>query len=329
MSPRRSAQHRRSSDNQPEAARLSPWHLLGLGLVALMGTGILAAVDRSHERAASSQSEVRAPLAKSDAQIVRAAAASSSPSVEPAVDFAPAYIASSEGPSSSAPASDPGRESRSLFVSPARAAGAEAPVSQPATPSVPPALIEASAARATQRAESPTVAASVGSPAPPARPPETVTPSAVTRGALKIAAGVTAECLPGELRSVLADVAARFGAVTVVSTDQLHTSNHSSGSIREKLHHDCKAADIRAERGRIDEIKAYLRSRRGIVGVESYRNGIIHLDVSGGGVASTRSHGRAGRRRSTAQAVPADALQAPAAAPEDAQASARSPFLSR
>lgn len=324
MTPRRPAQHRRPSD-QPQAARLSPWHLLGLGLVALIGTGILAAVDRSRERAASSQHEVGPPLARGDAQIGRAAETSPTPlphldvSRTSTLSYVPAH--SEAAP---APPSDTGRENRSLFVSPARAAGAEAPVSQPATPSVAPALVEASAERTPQRAESPTVTASLGSAASPARPPDTAAAqSAVTRGALKTSGAAATECLPGELRAVLADVAARFGAVTVVSTHQLNTSNHSSGSIREKLHHDCKAADIRVDRGRVDEIKAYLRGRREIVGLESYRNGIIHLDVSGGAGASTRSQARAGRRSSS------EAPQPPAAAPQEPPAPAQSLFLSR
>ena len=127
------------------------------------------------------------------------------------------------------------------------------------------------------------------------------------RGSLKTDAAASTECLPSELRAVLADVAAQFGEVTVVSTHQLNTVNHSAGSIREQLHHDCKAVDIRPARGRIEEIKAYLRTRREIGGLESYRNGIIHMDVSGAAAASARSRTQSARAQTTA---PADAVQA-------------------
>jgi hypothetical protein len=82
------------------------------------------------------------------------------------------------------------------------------------------------------------------------------------------------------LRAVLADVSARFGPVTVVATDQLKTANHITGSIREKLHHECRAIDFRVDRGRIDEVKNYLRTRSEIAGIDSYRDGVIHMDAA-------------------------------------------------
>jgi Peptidase M15 len=128
------------------------------------------------------------------------------------------------------------------------------------------------------------------------------------------------------LRTVLADVAAQFGTVTVVSTHQLNTANHSSGSIRERLHHDCKAVDIRPDRSRIDEIKAHLRTRREVGGVESYRNGIIHIDVSGTAVAgAVRPRGRADRAQ--AETGSADAVQAASPPQEASAASAFAPVV--
>ena len=58
--------------------------------------------------------------------------------------------------------------------------------------------------------------------------------------------------------------------------------NHRSGSFREGLHHACKAVDFRPDRNRIREIKAYLRSRQEIGGVESYRDGVVHIDFAAG-----------------------------------------------
>jgi uncharacterized protein YcbK (DUF882 family) len=313
---RPSAQHRRSShDDKQPTVTLSPWHLLALGLVALLGTGILAAIDRSQERA-SSHMRVRAQPGKSEAQTARAAAHVSLSS-DVATPRAPVQ-ADSLIRSETAPASEPGRSDRSLFVAPAQAAAAEPP---PVTPAI--ASTETEAKANPSLAEGPIATASLA-PALPMQPSGTGgLQGAVTRGALKTSAAAPTECLPNELRAVLADVAARFGTITVVSTHQLTTGNHSAGSIREKLHHDCKAVDIRPERGRIDEIKRYLSGRREIVGVESYRNGIIHMDVSGGVVASARPQGRSARRRAPEAAI--DALQAPGAPPPAVQTPAPAP----
>ncbi|HVL74281.1 MAG TPA: D-Ala-D-Ala carboxypeptidase family metallohydrolase [Beijerinckiaceae bacterium] len=119
-------------------------------------------------------------------------------------------------------------------------------------------------------------------PSDAAAPPEPTAPAAepTLAGYLQARENAPLECLPAELRTVLADVAARFGAVAVVSTDRLNTDNHSPGSAREKMHQACRAVDFRPEPGRVDEIKAYLRSRREIGGVESYRNGVVHVDLA-------------------------------------------------
>ncbi len=89
------------------------------------------------------------------------------------------------------------------------------------------------------------------------------------------------DCLPAGLQSVLKDVEARFGAVTVVSTTELHTDNHSHGSARHKLHTACKAVDFRVG-GNRKAVVAYLKSRPEVAGVNSYaNNGVIHVDHSG------------------------------------------------
>jgi hypothetical protein len=55
------------------------------------------------------------------------------------------------------------------------------------------------------------------------------------------------DCLPAGLRSVLKDVEARFGPVTLVSTTELHTKNRSRGGVRHKLHGACQAADFKVQ----------------------------------------------------------------------------------
>jgi uncharacterized protein YcbK (DUF882 family) len=85
-------------------------------------------------------------------------------------------------------------------------------------------------------------------------------------------------CLPRELGSVLEDVANRFGAVTIVSTAHPRTDNHFRGSPREALHFSCRAVDFKVERSG-QEVLRYLRSRREVAGLNSYRGGLIHIDV--------------------------------------------------
>ncbi|WP_377029307.1 D-Ala-D-Ala carboxypeptidase family metallohydrolase [Microvirga arabica] len=89
---------------------------------------------------------------------------------------------------------------------------------------------------------------------------------------------VPMDCLPAGLRSVLKDVETRFGAVTLVSTTELHTDNHSRGSVRHKLHGACQAVDFKIK-GNRQAVVAYLRSRPEVAGVNSYgNNGVIHID---------------------------------------------------
>lgn len=97
---------------------------------------------------------------------------------------------------------------------------------------------------------------------------------AVFAGAL----AVPTDCLPAGLRSVLNEVEARFGPVALVSTTELHTGNHSRGSVRHKLHGACQAVDFKVkDTGKA--VVAYLRSRPEIGGINSYgNNGMIHID---------------------------------------------------
>jgi hypothetical protein len=81
------------------------------------------------------------------------------------------------------------------------------------------------------------------------------------------------------LRAVLTDLEAKFGQVNVVSTKHLHTGNHSAGSIREKLHHDCRAVDIKVDRNPA-EMVAFLRTRPEVAGINHYRNRVIHFDYN-------------------------------------------------
>lgn len=86
-------------------------------------------------------------------------------------------------------------------------------------------------------------------------------------------------CLPAVLVSVLAELEAKFGpGVSVVSTSQLRTGNHARGSIREKLHLDGKAVDIRVPKDPTEVVR-FLRQHPEIGGAEMYRNKVIHFDL--------------------------------------------------
>jgi hypothetical protein len=86
------------------------------------------------------------------------------------------------------------------------------------------------------------------------------------------------ECLPTGLRNVLKDVEARFGAVMLVSTTELHTDNHSRASVRHRLHSECRAVDFKIK-GNGKAVVEYLRSRPEVAGINSYgNNGVIHID---------------------------------------------------
>lgn len=324
------------------AKALSPWHYVAFGLAALLGTGMLAVLDRSQERATTSQAAMPASPQKGDVVQALPIVETSRPvTAEPPRAALPAGLAIQPGAAQAAtprsqPAPDmaiPPRPVATVAIKPDAPFLASAPPlasapSQIVAPSQAPAPLPALQTKVAgpppQAAEGPAVTASL-SPPPPARPPVAATPQpAPARGSLKTDATAATDCLPGELRSVLADVAARFGEVTVVSTHQLNTANHSSGSIRERLHHDCKAVDIRADRSRIDEIKTYLRGRPEIGGVESYRNGVIHMDVSGTAAASRPARARATPMQSAAQVAPADALKT--ASPPQERPQAASPF---
>ena len=93
----------------------------------------------------------------------------------------------------------------------------------------------------------------------------------------KVVAGPDVEmaCLPPGLMKAIGDVAGRFGDVAVVSTTRLHTDNHGAG--RAKIHADCLAADIRTGAPARDVV-AYLHGKAGIGGLQSFKNGVIHVD---------------------------------------------------
>jgi hypothetical protein len=99
----------------------------------------------------------------------------------------------------------------------------------------------------------------------------------VEQGRIIVRASAPTKCLPGDLRAVVADVAARFGTVSVESTHRSWSRNRRAGGARQSLHLSCRAIDFRV-RARARGVMAYLRSRPEVGGLKVYRNGIIHVD---------------------------------------------------
>jgi hypothetical protein len=256
---------------------------IALGLVALSGTGLFAAVDQLSRRAAP------VPCVAPDEPRHDGPGMTTVDKFRDALDRA--------GPAS--------RIAAGISSAPAARIAVAASVPLPAA--------TAHAVVANGRAEASVIpawprrlAAAPGAPAGLAEPTTTGNISALppSPGGMvqAAAAGRDAPTAPGaqcpspKLNAVLADVAERFGAVTVVAGHQLTTANHVPGSSREKLHQDCMALDFRPDRSRVDEIKTYLRSRPEIGGVDSYRDGVVHMDLGGTAVASRRAPTIAARK---------------------------------
>lgn len=99
----------------------------------------------------------------------------------------------------------------------------------------------------------------------------------VEQGIILLRDSAPTKCLPGDLRDVVADVAARFGAVSVESTHRNRSRNWRAGGARQSFHLSCRAIDFRVQ-ARARGVMAYLRSRPEVGGLKVYRNGIIHID---------------------------------------------------
>lgn len=120
----------------------------------------------------------------------------------------------------------------------------------------------------------------VQSDADPAKPATASRPrfaALVETGTIAPRASAPTACLPGELKTVMADVAARFGAVSVESTHRGSARNRRAGGARGSLHLACRAIDFRVA-GRTRAVMAFLKAHPEVGGLKVYRNGIIHVD---------------------------------------------------
>jgi len=101
--------------------------------------------------------------------------------------------------------------------------------------------------------------------------------SLVAKGTIALRASTPTNCLPGDLREVVADIASRFGPVSIQSTHRSPSRNRRAGGARHSLHLACRAMDFRIK-ARARGVMAYLRARAEVGGLKIYRNGIIHID---------------------------------------------------
>jgi hypothetical protein len=87
----------------------------------------------------------------------------------------------------------------------------------------------------------------------------------------------SAGCLNGSLRSVIASVAATFGAVTVSSTCRSRAHNRRVGGASRSWHLTGNAADFRVH-GHRGGVMAFLRSHGSVGGLKHYGGGLFHID---------------------------------------------------
>jgi hypothetical protein len=85
-------------------------------------------------------------------------------------------------------------------------------------------------------------------------------------------------CVPGALKSVLAQVSQKFGPVVVNSSVRGHKHNRRVGGARRSWHLKCMAVDFRV-RGRTKGLYAFLRSHGSVGGLHRYPSGFFHIDL--------------------------------------------------
>ena len=91
-----------------------------------------------------------------------------------------------------------------------------------------------------------------------------------------VAASTSESCLPGVLKSRLAQVRKRCGAITVVSTHRPGARINGSG--KQSFHAQCRAADFIPPKGKYGEVTRWLyANHEGGVGTYTCMNH-IHID---------------------------------------------------
>lgn len=85
-------------------------------------------------------------------------------------------------------------------------------------------------------------------------------------------------CLDGSLKSVIYQVAANYGPVTVSSTCRSKSHNARVGGAPRSKHLSGEAADFRVH-SNVSAAYAYLRSSGSVGGLKHYGGGLFHIDT--------------------------------------------------
>lgn len=84
-------------------------------------------------------------------------------------------------------------------------------------------------------------------------------------------------CLPGQLKSVIAEVS-QYGRVVVTSTHRSGSRNRSVGGASKSYHLSCQAADFRVH-GNVSSAASFLRNHGSVGGFHHYGGGLFHIDT--------------------------------------------------
>lgn len=126
-----------------------------------------------------------------------------------------------------------------------------------------------------------TKTAALVTPVKPAPKPKTkrkVTKAAANiRPSNNITQRASLRCVPKKLRSVIYQVARKFGHVTVNSTGRSRRHNRRVGGARQSYHIGCRAVDFRVN-GKSRGLYRYLRNHPYVGGLKRYRSGFYHID---------------------------------------------------
>ena len=85
-------------------------------------------------------------------------------------------------------------------------------------------------------------------------------------------------CVPGRLKSVIAQVSRKFGPVVINSTHRSRSYNRRVGGKRRSYHLSCNAVDFRV-RGRTRGLTRWLARHPKVGGYKRYAGGFYHIDT--------------------------------------------------
>ncbi|MEL7048041.1 MAG: D-Ala-D-Ala carboxypeptidase family metallohydrolase [Pseudomonadota bacterium] len=101
-------------------------------------------------------------------------------------------------------------------------------------------------------------------------------------GALGVTDSATAAgtgCLPGSIKSKLAQIRSKFGPIKVISTHR--PGARIAGSGKRSLHASCRAADFHPPKGKYRQVVAWLKKTHS-GGVGTYSCGMHHIHIDNG-----------------------------------------------